>query len=35
MPDAKQATLPFPVHYEKPPLWLRAAAWFLRPWIEI
>ena len=35
MPDAKQATLPFPVHYVKPPLWLLAAAWFLRPWIEI
>ena len=35
MPDAKQATLPFPVHYEKPPLWLRVAAWFLRPWIDI
>lgn len=34
MPNA-QPSLPFPVHSVKPPFWLRIAAWFLRPWIEI
>lgn len=35
MPSSKQASLPFPIHYEKPPLWLRFMAWILKPWIVI
>jgi len=35
MPDATQAPLNFPAHYEKPPLWLRFVARFLRPWVDI
>ena len=35
MPDATQAKLNFPAHYEKPPLWLRVVARFLRPWVDI
>ena len=35
MTPSKQASLPFPIRYEKPPLWLRFMAWILKPWIMI
>jgi glycerol-3-phosphate O-acyltransferase len=35
MNDATPSGQPLPVHYEKPPIWLRVVGWFLQPWIEI
>lgn len=35
MSEIKQASLPFPTPYEKPPIWLRFMAWVLKPWIVI